>query len=231
VTAPESGGNILLLNPNSNSATTAMMEAFVRGRLQGTGYGVVSVTATVGPRMIVEPSALTAAGPEVLARARAAVDEHTVAIIVAAIGDPGVTQVRAEFAIPVVGIGEASVRAASANGRLFGMATSTEALAASLVALVEEHAGIERFTGLRLTESDALTLAADPARQLAELGDAVRRCQQLDAAEAVIIGGGPLSDSARALAALAGVTIVEPIPAAVELVLANLEERARSLSR
>ncbi|WP_434614407.1 aspartate/glutamate racemase family protein [Arthrobacter sp. A5] len=65
-----------------------------------------------------------------------------------------------ELTIPVVGIGEAAILAASQHGRRFGMATTTPLLVTSLTELVMEHQRTEYFCGVRLTESDPLTLAA-----------------------------------------------------------------------
>lgn len=220
-------GVILLINPNTNTATTEMMTVRANDFLRGTGYTLRGCTVSAGPAMIVEPRALEASARHVVNCVHKEADDSVVAVIVGAIGDPGVAMLRAELAIPVIGIGEAAVRAASAGGRRFGMATSTAELADSLRQLVAAHSAAEQFTGLRLTASGPTVLAADAERQFSELRSAVQQCSALDGAEAVIIGGGPLSDSARELAGALAIAIVEPIPSAVAAVLAVLPDRAR----
>jgi Asp/Glu/hydantoin racemase len=218
---------ILLINPNTNTATTEMMTDRARQYLRGTGYELRGHTVSTGPAMIVEPDALEASATYVVNCVHEAADDSIVGVIVGAIGDPGVAALRAELAIPVIGIGEAAVRAAAVGGRRFGMATSTDELADSLRELVAAHSAAEQFTGLRLTVSGPTVLAADAERQFRELRSAVQQCSALDGAEAVIIGGGPLSDSARELAGALAIAIVEPIPSAVAAMVAMLPDRIR----
>lgn len=224
MTAPRSR-RVLLVNPNSNAETTAMMCDFARAELPD--LEVVGATASGGPRMIVDPAALRASRRYVVAQALAHLEQGApgeyCAIVVAAIGDPG----RAELEdlvgdeIPVLGIGMASVIAASAGGRPFGMATSTPQLAGSLAELAAAHGGGARFTGVELTPSAPLELAADPERQFEELRDAAIAAAARGA-QAVIIAGGPLSATARRIAELGVAHIVEPIPAACALVRRRL---------
>jgi Asp/Glu/hydantoin racemase len=151
-------------------------------------------------------------------------------VIVAAIGDPGRAQLDRELNIPVIGIGQGSVHAAAhtPNGKLrrFGMATSTPLLVDALGKLVATHGLSEHFAGIRLTKSEPLTLAADPERQCQELAEAVRTATGNDGAQAVIIAGGPLSATARRLAETTAVEIIQPIPSACRLLLAELPQES-----
>jgi allantoin racemase len=51
------------------------------------------------------------------------------------------------------------------------------------------------FIGVRVPGNDPVTLAANPADQDEALALAATQCIELDGAEAVVIGGGPLSDT------------------------------------
>ncbi|WP_077489581.1 aspartate/glutamate racemase family protein [Sinomonas mesophila] len=222
---------VLLVNPNTNERTTEMMRSLAEAELAPSGLAVEGLTAASGPAMIVDPEALAASLPHVVdaVRRRVAADAGEVAaVVVAAIGDPGRAELEEELAprgIPVVGIGQASVLAASRGGRPFGMATSTGLLVDSLRDLAAEHGGGTAFTGVQLTTSPPLELAADPERQFMELADAVRACAAAGA-EAVVIAGGPLSATARRLAGEGIAEIVEPIPSACALVLGRISEAA-----
>lgn len=221
---PETG-TVLLVNPNTNRATTEMMRALAERSLLGSGLDVDGVTAGAGPSMILDPVALKESESHVrdaVLRALDAAEREYLAVIVAAIGDPGRSRLDEELDLPVVGIGQAAIGAAGRAGRRFGMATSTPMLVDSLTALVAEHGMSEGFTGVRLTESEPLVLAADPERQFAELAAAVDQCTGADRADAVIIAGGPLSETARRIAEARTCEIVEPIPSAAELVLQEL---------
>lgn len=214
---------VLLVNPNTNRATTMLMADLARTYLEPASLTVEAITVEEGPAMIVDPSTLAESAAHVVRAVRRRLDrpagEPVAAVIVAAIGDPGRERLAEELAVPVVGIGQASIFAAAGEGRMFGMATSTPLLADSLCGLVERHGKGDTFTGVRLTRSDPLTLAANPEQQYEELGEAVRACVQEDGAEAVIIAGGPLSHTARRLAGQGFAEIIEPLPSAGKFVI------------
>lgn len=231
-TSPTTAGRprVLLVNPNSNAHTTALMTGIAAGILDKEGIDVVGLTAAEGPPMIIDPKSLAASAVHVHNAVRTYLEgpdgASVAAVIVAAIGDPGRADLDRQLDIPVVGIGAASILAACGSGRRFGMATSTPLLADSLAALVAEHGCTEWFTGVRLTPSDPLALAGDPEQQYLELADAVRESNRTDGAEAVVIAGGPLSDTARRLAVTSPAAIIQPVPSACTLVLRELAGEA-----
>ncbi|WP_328941838.1 aspartate/glutamate racemase family protein [Streptomyces sp. NBC_00250] len=213
---------MVLINPNTSTATTAMMAALAR-RALGDALPVRGVTVRRGPRMLTDPAALRAAAPEVLAaglRATAAGD--CAALLVGAFGDPGAAELRAATGVPVVGLGEAALREAAVGGTPFGIATTTPLLAEAIAAQVTALGLADRYTGLRLTTGSPEHLSADPQLLLDELGRAVRACVERDGARAVVIGGGPLGEAAQALRTRCAVRIVEPVPAACRAIVRSL---------
>ncbi len=208
---------VLVVNPNSNQATTDMMCKYAQAELPE--FEVIGATAAAGPRMITEGVALVQSRRYVVSAALKALDENPdiAAVVVAAYGDPGRDILEDLLDIPVFGIGKSSMMVASSGGRAFGVATSTPGLAASINAMGDQFKGDADFVGVTLTKSEPTVLATDPERQFEELRDAVQAC--LDrGAEAVIIGGGPLSKAARRLSELGTVTIIEPVPSACAMV-------------
>ncbi len=216
---------VLLVNPNTNTATTTMMRELAAAELAGTGLEVVGLTALHGPKMLIDPENLAASaahlGDVVRSYLAGPHGPDVVAIMVCAMGDPGWQELSEEMTVPVVGIGEAAILAASEGGRRFGMATSTPLLAPSLRRLVEVHGRSAHFCGVQLTASDPLALALDPEQQFAELRQAVVE-SVAGGAQAVIIAGGPLSETARRISAEDMAVIIEPIPSACQLVLQKL---------
>lgn len=200
---------VVLINPNTNVATTELMvatfqAALGRARSELAGYPVEGLTAELGPAMITTEDELAAAAGATIAAYRGWLDahRHPAAIVVAAFGDPGL-DVLSRQPVPVVGIGSQSVRqvagrARAAGGR-FGIATTTPGLAASLDALCADHRDV--LAGIEPTAADPLALAADPSAQDKALAEAVARLVQAGATD-VIIGGGPLSASADRLSQL-----------------------------
>ena len=213
--------SILLINPNTSARSTEMMLAVAKPLLPA-GVALRGIGATHGADMILDEAALAVAETEVV-RIGTEAHQGSQAIVVAAFGNPGAHRLREMLAMPVVGIGEAAMREAAAGGRRFGIATTTPDLVRSIEAGVR-HLGLEAgFTGVRVPAGrDPLALAAIPADQYDELAQAAARCIDLDGAEVVVIGGGPLSDTAVHLRQRLQVTIIEPVPAAIRQVLGCL---------
>ena len=108
---------ILLINPNSSEATTAMMIAIALSAIEPR-CKVVGAPATRSPAMIVEPAALLASASEVLEIALA--HEKTCdGLIVAAFGDPGLPEIRGRLSIPSVGIAESAMITAAQGSRRY----------------------------------------------------------------------------------------------------------------
>ncbi|WP_441233928.1 aspartate/glutamate racemase family protein [Bradyrhizobium sp. 930_D9_N1_4] len=215
---------ILLINPNSNEATTAMMVAIAKSAA-GDGFDVAGATATRAPSMIVSAEALDAAAPEAeeIALARSGACDG---VIVSAFGDPGLARIRAGMTLPAVGIGESSMLEAAEGGRRFGVATTTPLLGTKIDALPEALGLRAHYTGTRFAEGDPEELMRDPARLRDALAGAVEACIAIDGAEAVIIGGGPLGEAARALQPMFAVPVIAPIPSAVVRIIRLISARA-----
>jgi len=215
--------HILLINPNSSQATSDMMQAIARKSALDR-LDVETATASLSPGMIVNAEQLTACAAQVV-EIGAAHGSDCAGIIVSAFGDPGLAELKNRVGIPVVGICEASMIEASKGGRRFGVATSTPDLAQAIEQNARDLGLAQIYTGTRCTRGDPVALAADPALLMRALAASVRECIELDGAEAVIIGGGPLGQAAEQLTPLFDTPVLGPIPCAVERII-DLIERA-----
>jgi allantoin racemase len=222
---------ILLINPNTSTETTAMMVAIARGCVPD-GVTVRGATARHGPAMITTPEELDAAADAVVKIAESQAElvasegGEVSGIIVGAFGDPGLDILQLAMYIPAVGICEAAMRAAAEGGRRFGVATVTPQLVEPITARARDLGLAHLFTGIRLTAGDPLALTRDPARLQRYLADAVAQCFDEDHAEAVIIGGGPLGQAATALAQSFARPVIAPIPSAVRRLVALMQGSA-----
>jgi Asp/Glu/hydantoin racemase len=212
---------ILLINPNSNQATTDMMVRIAQSAAP-TDVEIVGATAPHSPMMIVDADALAAAAPQVV-EIGLRMGKDVSGIIISAFGDPGFADLKRQAGIPVVGIAEAGMLEASDKGRRFGIATTTPELVASINARAAELGVADLFTGVRLTSGDPVKLASEPDRMTEALRHAVSECVELDKAEAVVIGGGPLGNAATALAPMFTIPVIAPIPAAVHRLMGVLK--------
>lgn len=205
--------SVLIINPNTSQATTAMMTEIARLNLPA-DVEVIGRTARRSVPMILEEDQLLAAGAEVVEMGRDMPD-GCIGAVVSAFGDPGIAELRAVADRPVAGICEASYLRASSGRRRFGVATVTPGLVRLLNKKAVDLGLDDLFTGIQLTDGDPLALAADPGRLADELGLAVERCLTIDGAETAIIGGGPLGGAAAILSKRFGAAVIEPIPTAV----------------
>ncbi|MBR0651637.1 hydrogenase expression protein HupH [Roseomonas terrae] len=211
---------LLLVNPNTNARTTALMVEIAR-RAAPAGVGIEGATARHGAPLITDPAALATAAEAVRDLLQASDLAPFAGIIVAAFGDPGLDAARA--AAPSTGIAEAAMAEAAHHGR-FAVVTTTPLLADAIAERAAAYGHGGAFAGTWLTEGDAATLTADPARLEAALEVAARRALAEAGPDAVIIGGGPLAAAAAALRPRLPVPVIEPVPAAVALAVRRAHE-------
>ncbi len=215
--------NILLINPNTNATTTQMMVDIAQACFPP-GFTVTGITAQTGVPMIVNEAEMRDAVLEVERNwLQANAEKAWDGVIISAFGDPGMVRVRATAKVPVVGICESSLLDGAAGGRRFGVATVTPALAELIQADINRLQLAPLYTGIRLTEDEPRALAADPAKLLQTLTDAARLCLEVDGAEAVVIGGGPLGQAAIEIQQQLEAPIIAPIPSAVSRLLNALQ--------
>lgn len=209
---------IALVNPNTTRATTAAMVG-VAAKTAGAGIRIEGFTAGYGAPLITEPGALDIAAGAVAALGPGLVGFD--AVIVSAFGDPGLETLRARLSAPVTGIAEAGMAEAGEGGRRFAVVTTTPGLVVRIAdCAVRYHA--EGYCGTWTTPGDPAAVMAEPARLESALAAAIQEAVDEGAAEAVVIGGGPLAMAARVLTDVSPVPLIEPIPAAVRLTAMRL---------
>lgn len=211
--------SVRLVNPNSSAAATERM--LLAARAAAPAWLTIDGATTAGsPPLIVDAAGSALATAAVIADAGRTTD-HGDGMILSAFVDPGIDRIRDLLSVPVVGIGESSMREAAAIGR-FSVVMTTPGLTDAVRRYAEALALGDRLVSIPGTTGDPSALMADPERVLAALDDLIRRAVRDDGAEAVVVGGGPLADAARALAATSPVPLIEAVPAAVRRMAAIL---------
>jgi Asp/Glu/hydantoin racemase len=201
---------VLLINPNSNAATTGAMCAIAARALAVAPRGW---TAPEGPALIATPDALGRAADVIAATE---FSPWPRAIIVSAFGDPGAADLSRRAPCPVIGIGAASARAAAANGDSFAVATTTPALVPLIDTLMRQHQGPARYLGCFTSSDDPPRLMSDRSALDAALLGQIEKARAAGAA-CVIIGGGPLGEAADRLRDASPLPLINPVlSAAIE---------------
>ncbi|EDP63280.1 putative racemase [alpha proteobacterium BAL199] len=213
--------SVRLINPNSDSRATERMLVAARAAAPA-WLRIEASTTAASPRLIVDDAGSALATEAVINDANRTKD-HGDGVILSAFVDPGIDHMRKHLSVPVVGIGESSMREAAAIGRFAVLMTTP-----GLIDCVRRYAtalGLaDRMVAIPGTTEDPQTLMADADRLVAALDELIRRTVRDDGAEAVVVGGGPLADAARTLAPTSPVPLIEPVPAAVRRLVAALSQ-------
>lgn len=202
---------LLVVNPNTDDATTDRIRRAALAAARP-GTEIEAVTAPFGVHRIKNPAQSARAGEAVVAAI--AVRAHaTDCAVVAAFSDPGLARARERFRFPVVGIAEASMLEAAARADRFSIVALATGMAGRYRQLAADYGVAGKLASIRFVAGAAETATAD------ELADAIaeecRRAAAEDGAEAVVIGGGPLSGVAERIAAGVPIPVVEGVPASV----------------
>jgi len=206
---------ILLVNPNTNAATTASMLAIAREAAAGL-LQIEAMTAPEGVPMITDALALQQASQALTGLIPELRAQNWDGVITAAYGDPALQALREGLDCPVTGIGEASMLEAAGYGA-FVVVTTTPELAGSITAMAGWLGLGSLFGGVYLTRGDAVAVTDDPALLVERLEEACLRAvhEAGGGLASLIIGGGPLAVAARVLVERVPVRLIEPVPAAI----------------
>lgn len=215
---------IILVNPNTSEPLTADMVEIARASAPA-GLRIDGLTARFGAPLLTNEAEIDEAARAVCALAPE-LAQGADAVIVSAFGDPGADDLAALLDRPVVGIAEAGMRAAAADGRRFAVVSHTRRLVRRMALRAEEIGLGARCVGVFATEDDPVALMATPVALENALRVLAEQAVAQHGAEAILIGGGPLGRVAKALRGKVGVPVIEAIPEAVRYLAAALAANA-----
>ena len=212
----------LLINPNTNAATTERLRQTLQPQLPP-GVQLDMVTAGFGSHYIAcEASHAVAAHACLQAWAQhpgvqaGALD----GVLIGCFGDPGLFALRESSACPVTGLAEASFILAAQHGR-FAIVTGGERWAPMLQRL-SQALGFGHLLGhIETVAPTGAMLQADPAMALQCLGDACRQAAA-SGVDAVILGGAGLAGYAKDLRAHCPLPLIDSAEAGLQVLLRQL---------
>jgi allantoin racemase len=201
---------LLIVNPNTSVSVTRWLAEEAK-RVAGGRAEIAAVNAPSGLSAIQTPDDLLQAAKVIVGTIEA--DAAADVAIIAAFGDPGLTEARARLSIPVVGLGEAGLRAAAS--RRFSIVTLGEEMRAALVERVRSLGLEDRLAEIRILPVSIPEMIANREAQLGALADAIRVC----AGDAVLLGGAPLAGLGAKMAKETGLTVLDGVEASVTAAL------------
>ena len=207
----ETRRSLLIVNPNTSTPITGMIEARVRTQL-GDRFTLRTATAEFGFRYIASRAGIAVAGHAVLdavAKALAGGDRPD-AILLACFGDPGFDALSEACDIPLVGFAEAGLRAAAALPGAFIAATRGGVWREVILELAHKLGVAGKLVDVETIDH----LTDDPAQIAAFLA---ARAQEAGASR-VLMGGAGLIPRLDAIAAASNVPVLDAHRAAIDRV-------------
>ena len=218
---------ILLVNGNSRVELTDRMAAMARTKLSDLAEIEPMTIATAPPYVSNRAEATEAAG-EILSAVRKRLANTNPprpdVVMLACFGEPGLWALREAIPLPVTGMVEASVAAASQLGRRIAILTSGRDWPPQIADLLKLYGQSARVT--RITALPDAALSEDRNVWHPALTDAVAQDVALGRADVLILGGGPLSGRAEILTPPSGIKMIDAFDATLwqSLALASMNK-------
>ncbi len=208
------GPRVALLNPNSSQNVTETIAGAVRTGLGERAACFDALTLHAGPPGIVTQDDADLAAGLVQDWARQSAAGYG-AVVLACFSDPGLAAARRATATPMVGLGEAGMRAALGVGRRVGvLAVATAAIPRHMRYWaqlgVADRVAAERAIDLPVAQSGDFDLAFE---RLLAAGRALR---DEDGADVLLLGCAGMGSLCAPLGDALGMCVVEPCAAAAE---------------
>ncbi len=211
---------VLFINPNATVSMTEKIGAAARS-VAGPGTTILTATNHAGPPSIQGAADGEAAEPGLLALIRDRQAEAD-AFVIACFDDTGLAAARVLTGKPVLGIGEAAMRAAAAAGP-FSVVTTLSVSLPVIEANVSAYGLAAACRRVRASEVPVLDLEepGSAARETvaAEIASAIVE----DEPSAIVLGCAGMADLAARFTARFGVPVIDGVVTAVRA----LEARAR----
>ncbi len=211
---------LLVINPNSNAAITAQVQALAdrvldRGRVTADAVGLPQA-----PVAIQSPADRAVAEPLAIARIEAGVAAGYDGFMMACFDDIAVSE-RRRISRPIVDAVDASLSLARTVARRFAIVTTFDAAVPRIRALAKRH-GVAEICSVRAAGVGVNAAADLSSVTLARLQATIDAAVTEDGAEAIILGSGALAGRGPVLAAGRQVVVIDSIEAAIRLAAASV---------
>ncbi len=219
----------LCINPNTDPAMTATVAAALRTFLPPAAE-LIETTGRFGAPYIAARATYAIGGHAALDALLRHAGEPLDAILLACFGDPGLEALREIAAVPVIGMAEASCRAASREAGGFSIVCGGHGWRAMLTEFLSTIRLADRLVSIQTITLTGGEIMRAPEAATDALLAAVDRCKA-DGAARVILGGAGLAGLAARLRPLSSLPIVDCVEALAEAaVAAVLSERKAGLA-
>jgi allantoin racemase len=212
--------DILVINPNSNPAVTAGLDAALAPLRFDNGPTLRCATLAEGPFGI--ESQLDVEQVVVPLRRMVETDNAADAFVIACYSDPGLHACREGTRRPVFGIAECAVLSALARGERFGVIAIAAKSIRRHVRYLRQMGLTDRLAGERPLDMTVAETAsgADTLGRMIEVG---RELVEQDRADVVVMGCAGMARHRAPLEAALGVPVIDPVQAAVAMAIGAVQ--------
>jgi len=215
---------ISLLNPNSSKAVSATMAEAVADMAKVAGCAIDVATLAVAPIGIESDADVAFVTPLVADFVKATSAD---AYVIGCFSDPGVVLARQVTASPVIGIGEAAYREASAEGRAFGVVSLGPASVARHKQAINDF-GLSKFLVADLPINLSVAEAnSDEAAQEEIFHVGMQLTRQ--GAGALVLACAGMAHHCAVLEKKLGCPVIDPVQAGVRAAFSSLDIKLKLL--
>jgi Asp/Glu/hydantoin racemase len=218
---PESRRKLIhVVNPNSNGAVTAGLDAALAPLRFAGGPEIACTTLAEGPFGIESQADVDSVVMPL--RRLIEADNRADAFIIACYSDPGLQACREGTARPVFGIAEAGVLTALARGERFGVIAIRQRSIRRHVRYMRQMGLTERLAGERPLDMSVADTASGSGtlQRMIEVGTALR---DNDGADVIIMGCAGMAKHRAPLEDALGVPVIDPTQAAAAMALGAVQ--------
>ncbi len=208
---------MLVINPNSTVSMTDKIVASAR-QAASEGTDIVAATGTDAPPSIQGHHDEAMSVPGLITRLREAEAQGIDGVVVACFDDPGIGACREVFLGPVLGICEASVKAASMISTSFSVVTTLPRAIPIIEDLIHGYGLSHRCRRVRSAEIPVLALEEQGTVARNKVRDEILKAVREDRCEAVVLGCAGMADLTEWLSQEAGVPVIDGVTAATRMV-------------
>ena len=206
---------ILVVNPNTTASMTDKIRETAVG-VAAPGTEILALNPADGPISIEGHYDEVYCLPGLMDEARKGVADGADAVVIACFDDPGLEACRELVDVPVIGICEAAMAAASMVGHGFSVVTTLPRAIPIIEALALKYGYERHCRRVRAAAIPVLALEEDGKAAAEKVRAEVLAAIEEDGAEAVLLGCAGMTDLASALTEETGVPVIDGIAAAVK---------------
>jgi Asp/Glu/hydantoin racemase len=207
---------ILVINPNSNEAVTAGVQAALWPLTFADGPEIVCTTLADGPYGVETQADVESVAMPL--RRLVEGDNGADAFVIACYSDPGLHVCREGTDRPVFGIAESGVLTALARAEKFGVIAIKQRSIRRHVRYLRQMGLLDRLAGERPLEMSVAETASGEGT-LDRLIAVGRELRDHDGAEAIVMGCAGMARHRRPLEEALGVPVIDPTQAAVAMAI------------